>query len=307
LQKADTFIKLSIIVPVYNEEKRISRCLDRMLEFSHSVNWEIEVVVVDDGSTDKTSEIVKKYVSQSKLVKIVSWRDRLGKGASIKRVALLSNKDYVCYMDADLAADPSEFTRLLKFKDEYDVIIGSRLLPGERLCKIKRPLHRSFFSKSYSLAFRTLFRAQLYDPQCGFKLFRKEAFLKIFENVRNNAYGFDSEVVVKALLLGFKIKEVPIDWKHVDGSKIKVVDQVLPMGKGLLSIWHDAYMFQEQIYPSSSNMSCGDFNKDLRKLCRGELFLRIRKLLRVRSEPIYLTPQLATNPNHDENSSRLGL
>jgi dolichyl-phosphate beta-glucosyltransferase len=303
LQKANTPTSLSIIVPVYNEEKRITRCLDRVLEFSRTVNWEIEVVIVEDGSTDRTAEIVKEYESQSKLLRMVSWRDRKGKGASIKRVALLSNKEYVCYMDADLAADPFEFTRLLKFKDEFDVVIGSRLLPGRRLDEIKRPLHRSFFSKSYSLAFRTLFRAQFYDPQCGFKLFRREAFLRIFENVRNDGYGFDSEVVIKALLLGFKVKEVSIEWKHIDGSKIKVTDQVLSMGKSLLSIWHDAYMLQEQC-----NMRSDCSNNEPRKLCRGELILRMwRNFLRVHTEPEYHISQLAANPYHDENNSRLGI
>ena len=303
LQKASAVTNLSIIVPVYNEEKRIGRCLERLLEFSSTNDWEIEVVIVDDGSTDATAEIVKKYESERKFVKLISWQDRQGKGASIKKVALLSNKDFVCYMDADLATDPSEFEKLLKFKDEYDVIIGSRLLPGERLCKIQRPLHRSFFSKSYSLAFRMLFRAQLYDPQCGFKLFRREAFLRIFDNVHSNAFAFDSEVVIKALLLGYKVKEVPINWTHMDGSKIKVMDQVLSMGKGLLYIWYDAYMFQEQIHVLSSSDS---WREDPRKLCRGEIFLRMRKSLRVRKETKCLASQLTTG-QRDENSSQLSL
>jgi len=281
LQKTSAVTNLSIIVPVYNEENRITKCLKRMLEFSSTVDWKMEVVIVDDGSTDRTTEIVKEYESESKLIKLISWQDRIGKGASIKKVALVSKKDLVCYLDVDLAADPSEFERLLEFRDEYDVIIGSRLMPGERTYKIQRPFHRSFFSKSYSLAFRTLFRAQLYDPQCGFKLFRREAFLRIFDNVHNNAFAFDSEVVIKALLLGYKVKEVPIKWTHIDGSKIRVTDQVLSMGKGLLSIWHDAYKFQQQrqkISSISNDLNYNDENNS-RKLCRGEPFLRMKELL----------------------------
>lgn len=267
---------------MYNEEKRIGKCLDRMVEFSNAVDWKIEIVVVDDGSTDRTAKIVKKYESLSKFVKLISWPDRQGKGASIKKVALLSNHDLVCYMDADLATDPSELERLLIFKDEYDVVIGSRLLPGEQCCKVHRPFHRSFFSKSYSLAFRVLFRAQLYDPQCGFKLFRKQAFLKIFDNVHSNAFAFDSEVVIKALLLGYKVKEVAINWRHVEGSKIKVIDQVLFMGKGLLFIWHDAYKFQQKrqvsvatIAANGGDSICNNGLNTFQRLCRGELILRI--------------------------------
>jgi glycosyltransferase involved in cell wall biosynthesis len=274
---------LSIIVPVYNEEKRMRACLERMVEFSRSVDWEFEVIIADDGSTDMTAEIVREYEIDNKFLKLISWQERQGKGASIKKVALLSFKDHVCYMDVDLAADPSELGSLLKFKDEYDVIIGSRLLPGERRHKIERPINRSFFSKSYSLAFRTLFRAQYYDPQCGFKLFRRDALVRILDNVNNNAFAFDSEVVIKALLLGYKVKEIPINWKHIEGSKIKVFHQVVSMGKDLISIWDDAYRFQLQSETTSPGKNYVDKSNNLRKMCRGELLLRMRERVKTDS------------------------
>ncbi|MGH9912853.1 MAG: hypothetical protein ACRD4W_10445, partial [Nitrososphaeraceae archaeon] len=120
---------------------------------------------------------------------------------------------------------------------------------------------------------------------CGFKLFRREAFLRIFDKVHSNEFAFDSEVVIKALLLGYRVKEVPINWRHVDGSKIKVIDQVLSMGKGLLSIWHDVYIFQQQnqvISASYDGLICDNGTNKSRGLCRGEFFLKVGELLNLR-------------------------
>lgn len=272
MQRTSKISNLTIVIPVYNEEKRISSCLKRMLEFCKNVNSELEVIIVDDGSIDKTVQIAKEFEASCRNIRVISWSDRRGKGMSVKGAGRLSSKDYICYMDADLATDPSEFGMLLSYKEDYDVVIGSRNIPGKRICKINRPFHRGFFSRGYSLAFRALFRAQIYDPQCGFKLFRRDVFLRIFDNMQSRSFAFDSEVLVTAILLGYRVKEVPISWRHVNGSKISVIRQATLMGKDLVSIWNNAYLFQCQ-----SDM--GYLDSISTRLCRGEILLKMKSYL----------------------------
>jgi len=232
-------ISFSIIIPVYNEEQRLSRCLE----------WDFEIIVAEDGSTDNSVKIVKDFKSRDDRVKLLSFQNRLGKGGAIKNGILNANKEYVGFMDADLAADPSEFQRLLAFIKDYDVVIGSRSLRGN-LPPIKRPLYRSFFSHFYSKFFRTLFRSPIYDPQCGFKVFKRDATVILFPEIHTIGFAFDSEVIVKAFSLGLKVKEVPIIWNHDTASKISVFHQMKAMGEDLLSIWFEAHMLWLQNKPT---------------------------------------------------------
>ena len=136
---------ITIIIPVHNEEKRLLRCLQRTIEYCDSQQWDYELIIVEDGSTDRTVEIAQKLVSRNDRIKLVSKEERLGKGKAIRSAMLYAEKKFVGYMDADLSADPSEFERLLLFIAEFDIVVGSRILRGE-LPKIKRPFIRSFLS-----------------------------------------------------------------------------------------------------------------------------------------------------------------
>ena len=240
---------ISIIIPVYNEEKRIVRCLTRIPEYCTSKQWDYEVIIAEDGSTDNTVKIVQEFSSANSKIKILSYKERLGKGGAIKNAMLKSTKDYVCFLDADLSADISELDRLIKYIDEYDIVIGSRLLRGD-LEPIKRKLHRSFFSYFYSKAFRILFRLPIHDSQCGMKLFRKEVVSKLFNEIHTTGFAFDSEIIVKAYWLYLKIKEVPIIWNYDDATKINVLKQIKVMGRDLLLIWYESHLMWLQNLPT---------------------------------------------------------
>ena len=144
-------------------------------------------------------------------------------------------------MDADLAADPREFERLIKFIGDYDVVIGSRLV-REELPPIERPMLRNFLSHGYSLLFRAMFRVPICDPQCGFKLFKRQTLLDLCNHIYNDGYVFDAELVVRAIKLGYRVREVPINWRHIGGSKINPGKQIIAMGKDLFSLWHNIYV-----------------------------------------------------------------
>jgi glycosyltransferase involved in cell wall biosynthesis len=238
---------ISIIIPVFNEEKRIAKCIRRTVDYlENHTDWDFEIVVANDASNDKTADILESLSRLSNSIKILSWATRVGKGLSIKKAAYCCNKQYIAYMDVDLAADPGEFERLIKFIGDYDIVIGSRLI-RDGLPSIERPVHRTFLSYSYSFLFRALFRVPIADPQCGFKLFKKEALLNLCHHINNNAYVFDSELVVKARLLGYRVKEVPINWRHMAGSKISPLNQIISMGKDLISLWYNTYAHRSEL------------------------------------------------------------
>jgi glycosyltransferase involved in cell wall biosynthesis len=229
---------ITIIIPVHNEEKRLSKGVHRIMEYCGSQNWDFELLVVEDGSTDGTVRLANDLITKYNNLKLISNKKRLGKGGAIKHGVIAAAKELICYMDADLSADPSELNRLLLFINQFDLVIGSRILRGE-LPPIKRPLIRSFLSHCYSKMFRTMFMTiPVHDPQCGLKLFKSDAAQNILANTETNGFAFDCEILVKACNLGLTIKEVPIVWEHQYGSKVSMLREILIMGKDLLSVWY---------------------------------------------------------------------
>jgi glycosyltransferase involved in cell wall biosynthesis len=227
---------ISVIIPAYNEEKRLGGCLKRTFEFFSSANWDFEIIVAEDGSTDGTISIVQEFSRETDRIRLVSSKDRSGKGGAIKRVIKSVEKKLVGYMDADLSADPEEFSRLVRYIHAFDVVIGSRMLRGE-LPPIIRPASRTLLSMGYSNLFRLLFRAGIQDPQCGLKLFKTEVISSVVSMVKTHGFAFDSELLAWTSRLGFKVKEVPINWMHKEGSKILPPVEIMSMSKDLFSIW----------------------------------------------------------------------
>jgi len=237
-------LKITIIIPAYNEEKRIPRCLKRVLEYCNEREWDYEVLVAEDGSTDSTVKIVKDFASNEKRIKLLSFTERLGKGGGIKNAMLQATKDYVCFIDVDLSADVSELERLIPYVNDYDIVIGSRKLRGN-LPPIESPVHRKILSSFYSKFFRFLFKITIHDTQCGFKLFKTNIVSRLFKEIHTTGFAFDSEVLVKANWLGLKIKEVPIIWKHDPASKINVFKQIRQMSISLLQIWYEYHFLRK--------------------------------------------------------------
>jgi glycosyltransferase involved in cell wall biosynthesis len=230
---------ISIIIPVYNEENRVGRSLERILKSCLQSKWDFEIIFVEDGSTDRTIEIIRRFELQESRIKLVSVPTHVGKGGSIKAAALTSaSKEVIAYMDIDLSADPSELSQLLEYMHDHEVVIGSRILRGH-LPKIRRPFYRSLLSLAYSRFFRCLFRIPIYDPQCGFKIFRREIIPNLFNEIGTDGFAFDSEVIVKAFSLNYRVKEVPINWRHGKFSTLNVMHEIASMGSDILLVWYD--------------------------------------------------------------------
>jgi len=250
---------ISIIVPVHNEELRVERGVSRICKYFEDKQYDYQVIIAEDGSRDKTVELIKKMEKENSRIKVISSSNRLGKGKAISEAMVRGEKDFVGYMDVDLAADPMEFERLLEKIEDYDIAIGSRLLRGN-LPRIKRPFYRTITSFFYSRFYRILFHNSIIDPQCGFKLFKKEIVSKLFSEIKTTGFAFDSEVIVKAFSLQFRIVEVPIVWSHEKASKLKVSEQIQQMGKELIMIWYNSHLKWlngEKIYPQKKGSIFG--------------------------------------------------
>jgi glycosyltransferase involved in cell wall biosynthesis len=252
LEQLRTNTSVTIILPVHNEEKRIQKNIEILLAYCKEKEWDFDLILVEDGSIDETCSIVNRLSSLESRVKLLSLPTRLGKGGSIISAVLSQpTKEYVAYMDADLAAGPSELERLLNNAHDCDVVIGSRILRGD-LMSIKRPYYRSVLSHLYSNLFRILFRIPILDPQCGLKLFRKEIVKELFESIMTPDFAFDTDLIVTAFSQDLRIKEVPINWTHGTDSKVHVLREIKLMGLDMLSIWYNFHLLWRQhktVYP----------------------------------------------------------
>lgn len=200
---------LSIIIPAYNEEKRIGKTLK---EF-RALWGDAEVIVVSDGSTDRTVEVAKEAWPEAKIIKIQSNR---GKGFAIRRGVKYATGDVICIMDADGAAPPEEIKIMQRALIESNIAIGYRPSSG-------RTFVRNLVGRCYGILVRLTTGLKLMDTQCGFKAYKRDCANAIFGACRVDGFGIDVEVLLLARLYGYKVAEIPINWREISGSKVNLV------------------------------------------------------------------------------------
>lgn len=229
-------MKLSIVIPSYNEEKRIKTTLESIKGYVNDKKLNAEIIVVDDGSKDNTRKICEK-----KNVKLNNKRKNKGKGYSVKEGMLLAKGDYILFSDADLSTPIEELDKFLNYIDRYDVVIGSRALKKSRIF-VKQPLYRVLMGKFFNLLVRLFVVRGIKDTQCGFKLFSKRAAKEIFIRQKLNGFGFDVEILFITQKKGFKIKEVPVVWKNAEGTKVNPIKDSLKMFFDILKIRYNSLL-----------------------------------------------------------------
>jgi len=194
-------IKLSVIFPAYNEEQNIGRAVDSALQVLEKISDNYEVIVVNDGSRDSTEKIVQQIYGHKDLVRLISHRRNIGYGGSLRSGLEAARYDLIFFTDADLQFDLKEILGLLRWIQEYDLVIGYRLKRSEGL-------RRRFYAWGWGLLIRLLFDLRVRDIDCAFKLFRKEVFNKI--SVSSLGAFINSEILIRAKKCGFTLKEVPV-------------------------------------------------------------------------------------------------
>jgi hypothetical protein len=203
---------VSISIPAYNEAERIEKCVLRVRRFMEKTGKDYEIIIADDGSTDGTDEIARRLGKKFRKIKNLHSAKRLGKGGALKKAFGYSKGDIFIFMDADLATDVSHLKDMISDIDKgFDIVTGSRWIKGSR---VTMPFHRHLLSFFYNSLARILFRDGVRDHQCGFKAFRKESVGKIVENVKDNGWFWDTELLVKSKNSGLKIKEIPVTWRE---------------------------------------------------------------------------------------------
>ena len=199
---------LSILIPAYNEGPLISKAINETMDTMGNLGFKYEIVVVDDGSKDKTYEESSKFLSEN--VKVVRYEKNGGKGNALRYGFNYASGDLVTFLDADLDLHPCQIPLFLEYmaENEADVVIGSKRHPQS---KLNYPLSRKFLSSGYNLLTRLLFGFDIKDTQAGLKLFKKEVLDQVFPKMSIKGYAFDLEVLVNAYHLGYSIVEAPID------------------------------------------------------------------------------------------------
>lgn len=212
---------LSIVIPAYNEEERILETLAEVIDYLKTKNYTHEIIVVDDGSNDGTSQLIKKLASQESNLSLLENKINEGKGFSVRRGMLAARGDLIIFMDADNATPFDQITLFLeKIKEGYDAVIASRYLKDSKILK-KQGLFRRLMSRGGNLLFRIVLGLQLTDTRCGFKLFKKEAAKKIFSLQRLKRWGFDTEILLIAKINNLRVGELPVSWYDKKRGKIK--------------------------------------------------------------------------------------
>jgi dolichyl-phosphate beta-glucosyltransferase len=211
---------ISIVIPAYNESTRLGPTLDRVLDFVRQQAWDAEVIVVDDGSSDGTADLVRIYAQKNGIVRLVQNPGNRGKGYSVRNGVLNAGGAIVLFTDADLSSPIEEAPKLLNALDAgADVAIGSRWMRSE-LQTQRQSVARQVMGRVFNLLLRVLLRLDFKDTQCGFKAFRRSAAQALFPQQKIEGWGFDPEILFLARRSGFKVAEVPVVWGHDTGTRI---------------------------------------------------------------------------------------
>jgi len=224
-------LKYSIIIPAYNESRRIVTTLNQVLSFVAENGMDAEIVVVNDGSRDDTAKIVQEYVQRNPMMRVVENPGNRGKGFSVRNGMLSAQGEVLLFSDADLSAPITEAPKLLEaIADGADVAMGSRWLKPE-LQRQRQSLHRQVLGRVFNVLLRLVLGLEFADTQCGFKAFSRRAAVAVFRLQRIERWGFDPEIIYLAQKQGFKVVEIPVRWSHDDKTTIH------PIRDGIRMFW----------------------------------------------------------------------
>lgn len=227
---------LSIIIPAYNEEKRLLSTLDKIRAYLFNQGFPYEIIIVDDGSTDGTLQMVRNFGCSDNHVVILANERNRGKGYSVRKGMLSGRGEYIFFTDADLSTPIEEIEKCLPYlTNGYDVVIGSRSMHGSYIT-IRQPWYREKMGKTFNFIVNRVLLKGIVDTQCGFKGFKKEVVKTVFSRCTVDGFSFDVEALYLSRKFNFKIKEIPIQWENSALSKVNPIRHSLQMFRDIFRI-----------------------------------------------------------------------
>jgi len=215
---------LSIVIPAYNEEKRLPQTLRQVLDWFVRGNFSFrEVIVVDDGSRDGTARVVEEFANTNANLRLARNPGNRGKGYAVRHGMLEAKGEWILYTDADLSTPITEIEKLCRAAREQNaaIAIGSRAV-DRSLVEVHQPALRELSGRCFNLVMRAVTGLPFRDTQCGFKLYRADAARQVFSRQQQEGFSFDVEDLLIAKKLGVRAVEVPVRWANVEGTKVRL-------------------------------------------------------------------------------------
>lgn len=233
---------LSVVIPAYNEEKRIPATLQSLKEYFRNKDYEYEILVVVDGAKDNTAQVVRDANVPN--LRLINNEKNCGKGCVVKQGMLEAKGKYRLFMDADNSTKIDQSEKMLPFFDEgYDIVIASIAIKGAKVAHAEK-FYKRMFGKIGNLFIQMMLVPGIKDTQRGFKIFTAKAAEDIFKRLTLDRWGFDFEALAVARKLKYKIKEVPISWKNDPESLVTLgayIKTLLEVVKVRLNLWKGVY------------------------------------------------------------------
>ena len=229
-------IQVSVVFPAYNEADYLDSAVEKANQTLNQFTHNYEIIIAEDGSTDGIAERAEELAQKYPYVRHIHGEKRLGRGTALNNAFKQSRGEVFVYMDLDLATDLKHLKPLVEAVsvEGYDFSTGSRMLPES---KVERTLRRSISSKTYNFLVRHMLGSKLRDHQCGFKAFKREPTLLLLDTVAARHWFWDTEILVRAQKKGFKIKEIPVEWKSGRKTKVNLFKDSYNMGKQVVKLW----------------------------------------------------------------------
>ena len=224
----------SVVFPCFNEEARILPTLDHTVRFLEGRGGCWEILVVDDGSGDRTREVVLSRFADMAAVRVLRYETNHGKGFAVREGVLATRGELALFSDADLSTPIEELAKLeAKAAEGFDVVVASRVVAGARILT-PQPTRRRLSGLAFRSLVRSLGLSSLHDTQCGFKLLRRATVEPILRAIETKGFAFDVELLARAERAGLRVAEVPVDWRDSRGSKVRLFPDALRMASDLV-------------------------------------------------------------------------
>ncbi|MCW4009325.1 MAG: glycosyltransferase family 2 protein [Candidatus Bathyarchaeota archaeon] len=236
LNVSNDSVMVSVVFPAYNEVDFLQEAVAKTAQTLNEFTQSYEIIIAEDGSTDGTAERSEELSQENPHVKHIHREERQGRGKALNYSFKQSRGEVMVYMDLDLATSLKHLKPLVEAitVEGYDFATGSRMLPES---KVERTLRRSLTSKTYNFCVRHILGSKLRDHQCGFKAFKREPTLQLLDEVAANHWFWDTEILVRAQRRGYRVKEIPVEWKSGGKTKVNLFKDSYNMGKQVLQLW----------------------------------------------------------------------